>query len=143
MSTATPPAPSSVSAPTTADSALQSGFASLARRDYATAEIAARQALADPRTASSSTNASYLLAQALAGKGDWARAAVAYDDTYNRSRTGAHAHDSLLGVAVALTKLNERPASCEALERLRADFPSPREDLRDIIASTRQQAGCP
>ena len=120
---------------------LQEGNAALARRDYATAEAAAREVLAQPRTPRSS-DADFLLAQALAGKRDWARAAVAYDDSFNRTKTGAHAPDSLLGLAVALSNLNEKKAACETLDKLRAAFPNPRQDLREPIVAARQRALC-
>ena len=120
---------------------MQEGNAALARRDYATAEAAAREVLAQQRTPRSS-DADFLLAEALAGKKDWARAAVAYDDSFNRAKTGAHAPDSLLGLAMALTNLNERKAACETLDRLRVAFPNPRQDLRAPIVAARQRALC-
>jgi TolA-binding protein len=143
---AVPTAPAPAAAPPTParrtpELAMQQGNAALARRDYVTAESAAREVLAGPRTPRSA-DASFLLAQALAGKKDWARAAVAYDDTYNRAKNGAHAQDSLVGLAVALTNLNEKKAACETLETLRAQFPNPRQDLRESIGATRQRAGC-
>jgi TolA-binding protein len=133
-----PPAPAARRTP---EMVMQEGNAALARRDYATAEAAAREVLAQPRTARSS-DADFLLAQALAGKRDWARAAVAYDDSFNHAKTGMHAQDSLLGLAVALANLNERKAACETLDRLRAGFPNPRPDLRETIAAVRQRALC-
>ncbi|MDR3464565.1 MAG: tetratricopeptide repeat protein [Xanthobacteraceae bacterium] len=125
----------------TPEALMQEGNAALARRDYAAAEAAAREVLAQPRSPRSG-DADFLLAQALAGKKDWARAAVAYDDSYNRAKTGAHAPDSLLGLAVALTNLNERKAACETLDKLRAGTPNPRQDLRAPIAAARQRAVC-
>jgi len=125
----------------TPELAMQQGNAALARRDYPTAEAAAREVLAGPRTPRSS-DADFLLAQALAGKKDWAKAAVAYDDTYNRAKTGVHAPDSLLGLAGALTNLNDRASACQALNRLRIAFPVLRQDLREPAAAARQRAGC-
>jgi len=125
----------------TPEMALQEGNAALARRDYAAAEAAAREVLAGPVT-KRSNDASFLLAQSLAGRKDWAKAAVAYDDTYGRARTGAHAADSLLGLAGALANLGEKKAACETLDKLRAEFSSPRADLREGIAATRQRAAC-
>jgi len=135
---AAPPAPAVRRTP---EMVMQEGNAALARRDYATAEAAAREVLAQPRTPRSS-DADFLLAQALAGKRDWARAAVAYDDSFNRTKTGAHAPDSLLGLAVALSNLNEKKAACETLDKLRAAFPNPRQDLREPIVAARQRALC-
>lgn len=140
----TPPPPAPPAAPAakrTPELILQEGNAALARRDYAAAETAAKEVLANgkgPRA----TDAQFLLAQALAGRRDYSAAAVAYDDAYNRSRTGVHAADSLLGLANALTAINEKRAACETLDKLRAEFPTPRADLKEPIAQARKSAGC-
>jgi TolA-binding protein len=138
-----PPAPSAPAAPTrrTPELALQEGNAALARHDYATAEADAREVLATPRSPRS-IDASFLLAQALAGRKDWAKAAVAYDDTYGRAKTGGHAPDSLVGLAVSLTNLGEKKAACQTLDKLRIEFPAPRPDLREQVAGARVRAGC-
>ena len=121
---------------------MQEGNAALARRDYAVAEAAAREVLAAGRAAPRAGDAQFLLAQALQGRRDYQGAAVAYDDAYNRSRTGSRAPDALLGMANALAGLNERGATCDALNRLRAEFPSTRPDIRDGAAGLRTRAGC-
>ena len=120
---------------------LQEGNAALARHDYAAAAAAAKEVLAGPHPAHP-TDANFLLAQALAGEKDWPKAAVAYDDTYKRAKNGPHAQDSLLGLAAALANLNEKPSACETLNQLHAEFPTPRQDLRDSIAALRQRAKC-
>ncbi len=136
-----PPAAPAVPPRRTPELALQEGNAALARRDYAAAEAAAREVLAGPR-GPRSNDASYLLAQSLAGRRDWAKAAVSYDDSYEHARTGPRAQDSLLGLAVALTNLNEKKAACQTLDKLRIEFPIARPELRDSIAYARQHAGC-
>ncbi len=138
--TALPTAPPGV-AHRTPELALQEGNAALARRDYVAAEKAAREVLTGPPTPHTA-DANFLLAQSLAGRRDWPRAAVAYDDTYSRAKTGARAPDALIGLAVALTNLNEKIAACQTLDKLRVQFQSPRPDLRDTIAMARQRAGC-
>jgi TolA-binding protein len=120
---------------------LQEGNTALARKDYAAAAAAAKEVLGagkGPRM----TDAQFLLAQALYGKRDFPGAAVAFDDTYNRSRTGVHAQDSLLGLANALTAINEKRAACDTLDKLRAEFPTPRTDLAVQITVARRGAGC-
>lgn len=148
---AAPLTPSAAGAPTgapppngarrTPETAMQEGNAALARRDYATAEAAAREVLALPRSPRA-TDAQFLLAQALSGRKDHAGAALAYDDTYNRARTGAHAPDALVGLANTLVSLNEKKGACVALDKLQAEFPSPRRDVRDAAAAARGRAGC-
>ena len=122
--------------------AMQEGNAALARRDYAAAEAAAREVLATGRSSPRAGDAQFLLAQALIGRRDYQGAAVAYDDAYNRSRTGSRAPEALLGLANALAGLNERPSACATLDRLKAEFPAPRTDIRDGAAAVRTRAGC-
>jgi TolA-binding protein len=144
----TPTAPVSPQAPPsnapvrrTPETAMQEGNAALARRDYATAETAAREVLAFPRSPRAA-DAQFLLAQSLSGKKDHAGAALAFDDTYNRSKTGSHAQDALVGLANSLVALNEKKGACVALDKLRTEFPSPRADIRDAAANARGRAGC-
>jgi len=126
----------------TPELAMQEGNAALARRDYALAEASAREVLAGGRNTPRSGDAQFLLAQALMGKRDYTGAVVAYDDAYNRSRTGSRAPNALLGLANALGGLNDRANACAALDRLRAEFPSPRTDVREAEAAARGRLGC-
>jgi hypothetical protein len=73
---------------------------------------------------------------------DYAAAAVAFDNAYSGARAGAHAQDSLLGLANALSALGEKRAACDTLDKLKADFPTTREDLGEQINGARQGAGC-
>jgi TolA-binding protein len=139
LSTTTrPPAPPG---PRTPEVALQDGNAALTRRDYAAAEAAARGVLAN-RTSPRAYDAQLLLAQSLAGQRQYAQAAIAFDDAYNRSRKGTHAQDALLGLASSLTAINEKKAACDTLSRLRTDFPQTRPDISAGATATAQKAGC-
>ncbi len=126
----------------TPELALQEGNAALARRDYQAAELAANEVLSAGRATPRAYDAQFLRAQALAGRKDWAQAAIAFDDTYSHSRTGSHAPDALLGLAAALTAISEKRSACETLDKFRAEFPSPRPDLREQASALRQRAGC-
>ncbi len=145
-STGGPPAPPQEQPPPSArrtpELALQEGNAALARRDYPAAEQAAREVLTGSRTSPRAYDAQFLLAQALMGQRQYSQAAIAFDDTYNRSRKGAHAPDALLGLADALIAINEKRAACDTLTKLRAEYPSARPDLRDSAAAATQRAGC-
>lgn len=125
-----------------AELAMQEGNAALARRDYGVAEAVAREVLSGGRGGPRAGDAQFLLAQALMGKRDYAGAAVAYDDAYSRSRTGSRAPDALLGLANALAALNDRTNACGALDKLRAEFPAPRPNVREAAAAARGRSGC-
>jgi TolA-binding protein len=136
------PAPPAGPVHRTPELAIQEGNAALARRDYPAAEAAAREVLTGNRTSPRAYDAQFILAQALNGERQYSQAAIAYDDTYNRSRKGVHAPDALLGLANSLTAINEKKAACDTLVKLRAEYPTPRPDLHDAIVATAQRAGC-
>lgn len=125
----------------TPELALQEGNAALARRDYPAAESAAREVLST-KNAPRSGDANFLLAQSQMGQRNFAAAAVSYDDAYQRSRTGSRAPDALLGLANALTGLNDRNASCATLDKLRREFSTLRPAVRETAATLRSRNGC-
>jgi TolA-binding protein len=136
------PPPTQVTMRRTPELAIQEGNAALARRDYATAEAAAREVLSSNRTSPRAYDAQYLLGEALEGKRDYSQAAIAYDDAFRASPKGVHSQDSLLGLADSLTSINEKRAACDTLNQFRAQFPTPRPDLTPAVAAARQRAGC-
>ncbi|HEY3846915.1 MAG TPA: hypothetical protein VGL95_07355 [Acetobacteraceae bacterium] len=126
----------------TPELALQDGNLALTRRDYPAAEAAAREVLNNFRTSPRAYDAQFVLAQALAGERQFSQAAIAYDDTYNRARKGPRAPEALVGLANALTAINEKRAACDTLTKLHAEFPQEQRELRDAAASVQQRAGC-
>jgi TolA-binding protein len=143
VDTGPPPAPATLSpdGKRTPELALQEGNAALARRDYAAAERSAREVMAN-RISPRAYDGQFLLARSLEGEKQFAQAAIAFDDAYNRSHKGRYAQEALVGLAGALTSINEKKAACDTLGRLRAEFPQVRADLRDSITKTNQRAGC-
>jgi TolA-binding protein len=137
---AAPPVTPAGPPPRTPELAMQEGNAALARRDYPAASAAAKEVIAKkgPRAA----DGQFLLAQAEMGQRNFQQAAPDYYDAYNRARTGPHAADALLGVANALIGIGDKPSACEALTKLRAEFPQPRPDIREGELAGRQRAGC-
>ena len=67
---------------------------------------------------------------------------MAFNDTYNRSRTGVHAQDALLGLAASLDAIAEKKAACETLDKLATEFPAVRADLKVPVTALRHDAGC-
>ncbi len=126
----------------TPELSIQEGNAALARRDYPAAEQAAREVLSGNRTSPRAYDAQFLLAQALMGQRQYSQAAIAFDDSYNRSKVGLHAPDALLGLANSLIAINEKKAACDTLSKLRAEYPSPRPDVREAMSGAAQRGGC-
>jgi TolA-binding protein len=126
----------------TPELAMQEGNLALGRHDYPAAEGAAHEVLNNYRTSPRAYDAQFLLAQALAGERQYSQAAIAYDDTYNRNRKGSRASEALVGLANALTAINEKRAACDTLAKLHAEFPQQRPEVREAAASVQQRAGC-
>ncbi len=137
-----PSKPAASSPPRTPEAAMKEGSAALARHDYKTAEADAREVLTKFRTSPRAYDAQFLLAEALAGRRQYPQAAIAYDDSYNRSRKGRHAEQSLLGLASSLIAIKETKAACDTLSKLHAEFPHMKSDVREFAATLRKRAGC-
>ena len=137
-----PSAPPPASPPRrTAELALQQGNAALARRDYAGAQSSAREVLAGPR-GPRQTDAQFLLAQSLAGQRQYQQAATAYYDVYSRAPRSPRAPDALLGVSASLLALGDKTDACQALQKLRVEFPALPPRARNASATLRGRAGC-
>ena len=126
----------------TPELALQEGNAALARRDYTQAEASAREVIAVGKTTPRGYDAQFLLAQVMIGQKNYPQAAVAYGDTYDRSKQGAHAQDSLVGLAASLAAINEKRSACAALDTLKTQFPSPRADIATRASALRTASAC-
>ncbi|MCO6420060.1 tetratricopeptide repeat protein, partial [Siccirubricoccus sp. KC 17139] len=135
------PPPIAAAAPRPPERALAEGQAALSRRDYATAEAAAREVLAN-RSSPRATDAQLLLGDALAGKRDFGNAALAYNDAYTRARTGPRAPDALIGLANSLQGLGNRREACDTLDELRSNFPNLTGARAERVAEARRRAGC-
>lgn len=140
-SSGAPPAAPEPTGPRTPEVALQQGYADIKQGDYVSAQKAAEEVLSK-RTSPRAYDAQYLLAQSLAGQHQWSRAAIAYDDAYNRSPKGAHAETALLGLAISMTAINEKRAACETISKLHTQFPKPDSELQPQIQGVVARAGC-
>ena len=134
-----PPAPAA--SHRTPELAIGEASAALARRDYPAAEAAAREVLSRPGSPRA-VDAQYILAQSEAGEHNNQQAAVDYYDAYNRGPKAARASEALLGVANSLIALGDKRSACQALDKLRSEFPSPRADVRDGVAAARRNGSC-
>ena len=129
-------------APVPPEVVLRQGEAALARADYTGAANAAETVLSADAHSPRAYDAQFLLAQALFGQRQYTRAALAYDDAFNRSPGGSRAQDSLLGLARSLAAISQKPAACAALSKLHQQFPTLRSDIASSAATLARQTGC-
>lgn len=134
-------APVVSAAPRTPERALSEGQAALGRRDFASAEAAAREALA-ARAGAQQANAQLLLGDALAGRRDFGNAAIAYNEAYTRARTSPRAPEALIGLAASFQGLGSRREACDTLGDLRSNHPNIAPALQQRADAVRTRAGC-
>lgn len=141
----TPPAGAAAApaaaAPRTPEKALSDGQAALGRRDFASAEAAAREVIASRNTARAQ-DAQLLLGQSLLGKRDFQNAAVAFDDAYRRNRSSARAPEAMIGLANAFLGFGAKREACATLGDLRGEFPRLSGNLAQQAEETRRRGGC-
>jgi TolA-binding protein len=138
---ASPAATPAAAVARTPQRALAEGQAALGRRNFATAEAAAREVIAS-RDVARIADAQILLGDALMGKRDFAGAAVAYDDARRRNPRGSRAPEATLGIADALIGLNNNRDACTLLNELRSANPTLSGSLAERAANARRRASC-
>ncbi|MFC7333291.1 tol-pal system protein YbgF [Rhodocista pekingensis] len=90
--------------------------------DYAGAERAFTQFLAQHPTHQLAPNAQYWLGETLYVRNKYKESARAFAEGYKKYPKSNKAPDSLLKLAMALGNLNQREDACIALDQLRTDF---------------------
>lgn len=137
-----PAAPAVDAAPKTAADALKIGNAALKAGKYNDAETNARFAIKTAKSASGKMDSQFLLAQSLAGQKQYRESAVAYYDAYNKAPKTPKAQDSLLGVAASLLAMGDKNSACQALDKLKEEFPTPAPRVKSAAATFRGRAAC-
>lgn len=125
----------------TPDALLAAGKAALKERDYTTAHDNAEAALKNAK-GSFKVDAQFLLAQSLAGQKQYRQSAVAYYDAYKQSPKSPRAPDALLGVTASLLQLGDKKAACQALGKLKSEFPAPTPRVAHAEESYTAKGGC-
>lgn len=125
----------------TPEASLKLGNALIARHDYPGAQAAAQDAL-DSGHGVHAADAEFLLGQSYAGQKNYQQAAVAFYGAYGKSPHGPLAQDALLRVGGAMMALHQNGAACEALGKLRSEFPALRPNIAKSVASMRRGAHC-
>ncbi|MBS1083186.1 tetratricopeptide repeat protein [Gluconobacter kondonii] len=134
--------PEAAEQPKTALDALKVGNASLRSGNYTDAESNARFAVKTAHSLSGKVDAQFLLAQSLAGQKQYRQSAVAYYDAYTKAPKSQKAQDSLLGVAASMLALGDKNSACQALDKLKSEFPTPAPRVKSAETTFRSRAAC-
>jgi tol-pal system protein YbgF len=87
-------------------------------------------------------NAQYWLGETLYVRKDYANAAAAFAQGYEKYPKSGKAPDDLLKLGMSLTNLNQKPDACRAFARLQRDFPTVSPPIKERLTSEKQRAGC-
>ena len=136
------PAAEAAEQPKTALDALKVGNASLHSGNYTDAESNARFAIKTAHSVAGKMDAQFLLAQSLAGQKQYRQSAVAYYDAYTKAPKSLKAQDSLLGVAASMLALGDKGSACQALDKLKTEFPVPAPRVKTAETTFRSRAAC-
>ncbi|MGO2958193.1 MAG: hypothetical protein ACTIDN_04035 [Acetobacter sp.] len=126
---------------TTPEALLAAGKAALQQKDYAAAQENAEGALKNAK-GNFKVDAQFLLAQSLAGQKQYRQSAVSYYDAYRQAPKSARAPDALLGVSASLLALGDKKAACQALGKLKTEFPSPTQRVSHAAEIYATRGGC-
>lgn len=119
---------------------LAYGF--IMQQDYAGAEGAFRDFIGRFAQSPLASNAHYWLGQTFYARGQYKQAADAFLKGYKTYRTGQKAPDSLLKVAMSLSRLGQKDLACSAFTALDGEFPNASAQIKHLEQSERERAGC-
>lgn len=132
---------SNVTANTGTGSTLKDGQQALLGGDFVQSAAIARKIIATPE-GKKSVSAYFLLAQSLAGQGNYKESALNYYNIYKNFPASAKAPEALLGVGYSLIKNGEKKAACQALGLLRKKYPNSSDRIRTSAAALGKKASC-
>jgi tol-pal system protein YbgF len=114
----------------------------LTQANYPAAEQAMRNFVQQWPKDSLAGNAQYWLGETFYVRKDYASAATAFAQGYEKYPKSGKAADDLLKLGMSLTNLNQKPDACRAFARLQHDFPTVSPPIKERLTSEKQRAGC-
>ena len=112
------------------------------QQDYAGAEGAFRDYIGRFPQSPLASNAHYWLGQSFFARGQYKPAADAFLRGYKTYRTGQKAPDSLLKVAMSLSRLGQKDSACSAFTALDGEFPNAPAQVKHLAQAERERTGC-
>jgi tol-pal system protein YbgF len=126
----------------TAQEQYNYAFGLLRQANYPAAQQALRSFIQRFPNDPLSGNAQYWLGETYYVSKDYANAATAFAEGYEKYPKGAKAADDLLRLAMSLGNLGQKQDACRAYARLDRDFPTAAANIKDRAATEKQHLGC-
>jgi tol-pal system protein YbgF len=137
-----PPPPRQNLPSQSASAQFNSAFGLLRQADYPAAAEAFRSFVQQHPNSSLAGNAQYWLGESYYFRGQYADSAVAFAEGYRRYPKGPKAPDTLLKLAMALGRANQKQNACIALSQLDHAFPRAANAVKEQAASEKKRFGC-
>jgi tol-pal system protein YbgF len=124
------------------DKMYEEAYGLLLQQDYAAAESSFAAFLAQHPDNRLAGNAQYWLGETYYVRGQYKPAAESFLKVYDKYKTSQKAPDSLLKLAMSLSRLGQRESACSAFDALDADYPNAPQSVKRRATSERERAGC-
>ncbi|MEL7543210.1 MAG: tol-pal system protein YbgF [Pseudomonadota bacterium] len=130
------------SVPATPRAAYDVAYGHLLDQNFGAAESAFAAFVSDHPDDKLAGNAQYWLGESHYVRENYLEAAKAFLTGYKRYNRSNKAPDSLLKLAMSLSRLNQKPKACAALKELQRKFPKAPAHVARRSSQERQRAGC-
>lgn len=88
-------------------------------------------------------NAQYWLGESYYGRKDYAKAAVAFANGYEKYKDGNKGADNILKLGMAMQMLNKKDEACTAFVNLEKEFPKAPQNLKERAKKAAEELACP
>ena len=126
----------------TPEEQYQNAFGLLRQANYGEAEAALRAFIEQNPDHALAGNAQYWLGETYYVRGDYAQAAVAFADGYQRYPAGQKAADNLLKLGMSLAEIGQKADACAAFVELGKKFPDAPANVKERAERERKRVGC-
>ncbi|MBX9590176.1 MAG: tol-pal system protein YbgF [Hyphomonadaceae bacterium] len=120
----------------------EQAYGALLQKDYATAEAGFDDFLRRHSNHQLAGNAQYWLGETFYVRGQFRAAAAAFLKGYQTYSRSPKAPESLLKLAMSLSRLGQKDAACSSYNELATKYPNPPAHVKSMAQAERQRSGC-
>jgi len=120
----------------------EQAYGSLLQKDYGAAEAGFEDFLKRHPNHQLAGNAQYWLGETFYVRGQYRAAAAAFLKGYQTYSRSPKAPESLLKLAMSLSRLGQKDAACSSYGELATKYPNPPAHVKSIAQAERQRSGC-
>ena len=122
--------------------AYDKAYGYLLEQNYGAAEAAFADFVVTHPKSKLAGNAQYWLGETHYVRGNYRSAANAFLKGFKSYKSGSKAPDSLLKLAMSLSRLGQKPSACATFQELKRRYPRAPQHISRRSDAERQRAGC-